>query len=264
MTMANICIFDTPEQLGLAVANDIAERIAAAKGRRFLLGCPGGRSPQPVYAALARLVAERGLDLSGLTIVMMDDYVIETDSGFAHVDAKAHFSCRRFAWADIQAVLNRGLDAARRIPHTNVWFPDPGAPQDYDGRIAAAGGVDYFLLASGASDGHIAFNPAGSEAGSLTRVVRLAEETRRDNMQTFPDFTALDEVPRFGVTVGIDTIRAQSRAVGMVVWGEGKHEAFRRLSLANAYDPAWPASICAVCADATLFADRSAAGSAAA
>ena len=260
MTTATIRIFDTPDQLGLAAASDIADRIATATGQRFLLGCPGGRSPQPVYAALARLVAERELDLSRLIIVMMDDYVIETDDGFAHVDAGAHFSCRRFAWADIQAVLNQGLDAARRIPVENVWFPDPTAPQDYDGRIAAAGGVDYFLLASGAGDGHIAFNPPGSDADSLTRVVKLAEQTRRDNLQTFPDFASIDAVPRHGVTVGIETIRAQSRAVGMVVWGEGKREAYRRLSTAATYDPDWPATIYSICANATLYADRAAVG----
>ncbi|NEY91823.1 6-phosphogluconolactonase [Tabrizicola oligotrophica] len=260
MTTANPCIFDTPAALGLAVARDIADRIAAAKGQRFLLGCPGGRSPQPVYAALAGLVAERGLDLSGLVIVMMDDYVIETATGFAHVDAGAHFSCRRFAWADIQAVLNAQLDEACRIPAANVWFPDPAAPQDYDRRIAAAGGVDYFLLASGAGDGHIAFNPPGSPKDSLTRVVKLAEQTRRDNLQTFPDFASIEAVPQYGVTVGIETIRAQSRAVGMVVWGAGKRAAYRRLASAASYDPDWPATIYALCANATLYADRAAVG----
>ena len=260
MTMANICIFDTPEQLGLAVASDIADRIAAAIGRRFLLGCPGGRSPQPVYAALARLVAERRLDLSGLIIVMMDDYVIETDSGFAHVDAEAHFSCRRFAWVDIQGLLNKGLETACQIPTASVWFPDPAAPQEYDSRVKAAGGVDYFLLASGAGDGHIAFNPPGTTAGSLTRVVKLAVQTRRDNLQTFPDFASIEAVPQYGVTVGVETIRVQSRAVGMVVWGEGKRAAYRHLSSAETYDPDWPATIYTICANATLYADRAAAG----
>ena len=50
----------------------------------------------------------------------------------------------------------------------------------------------------------------------------LAEETRRDNMQTFPDFRSLDDVPRFGVTVGIDTIARHSRQAVMIVWGEGQ------------------------------------------
>ena len=90
-------------------------------------------------------------------------------------------------------------------------------------------------------------------------MVGLAEQTRRDNLKTFPDFASIDAVPRHGVTVGIETIRAQSRAVGMVVWGEGKREAYRRLSAAQSYDPDWPATIFSICANATLYADRAAA-----
>ncbi len=43
-----------------------------------------------------------------------------------------------------------------------LWYADPADPAAYDRRIAAAGGIDLFLLASGASDGHVAFNPPGS------------------------------------------------------------------------------------------------------
>ena len=79
-----------------------------------------------------------------------------------------------------------------------------------------------FILASGASDGHIAFNPSGSDRTSRSRIVPLAEATRLDNMATFPDFTAIDEVPLFGVTVGIDTIAGESKAATMIVWAFGQ------------------------------------------
>jgi glucosamine-6-phosphate deaminase len=61
------------------------------------------------------------------------------------------------------------------------------------------------------------------------------------------------------VTVGIATIAA-ARASAMVVWGAGKRRAFQHLRAATAYDPAWPATVWAACPDATLFADRAAAG----
>jgi len=100
-----------------------------------------------------------------------------------------------------------------------------------------------------------------AEAESQAAAVREeAEQTRRDNLKTFPDFASIDAVPRHGVTVGIETIRAQSRAVGMVVWGEGKREAYRRLATAATYDSDWPATIYSICTNATLYADRSAAG----
>ena len=76
-------IFDDPSSLGRTLAARIADEIQAAHaaGRRYVLGCPGGRSPMTTYAELARLVAERGLDLSGLVIAMMDDYVERDPSG---------------------------------------------------------------------------------------------------------------------------------------------------------------------------------------
>ena len=49
----------------------------------------------------------------------------------------------------------------------------------------------------------LAFVPPGSPLDGGPSVVTLAEQTRRNNMATFPDFHALDEVPRFGVSVGL-------------------------------------------------------------
>lgn len=255
-------IFADAETLGRHFAQRLLAMIAGARsqGRRFLLGCPGGRSPRPVYRSLGQMLAAKPQDLSHLTIVMMDDYLSPTDHGLDHVPQDSHFSCRRFAQEEIAGVLNAGLPAGFRIPGAQVWFPDPRDPGAYDGRIAAAGGIDLFILASGASDGHIAFNPKGSARDSRTRIVPLAEETRRDNMKTFPGFRSLDEVPGFGVTVGIDTIASQSRAAAMIVWGEGKRLAFARLARARDYDPDWPASIVAACRNPEILADRAAAG----
>lgn len=255
-------IFADAETLGRHFALRLLGLIAGARssGRPFLLGCPGGRSPRPVYQAMGQALTRLPQDLSHLTIVMMDDYLTETASGLDHVPADSHFSCRRFAHEEIAGVLNAGLRPAFRVPEAQVWFPAPRDPQAYDGRIAAAGGIDLFLLASGASDGHVAFNPRGSDRLSRTRIVPLADETRRDNMKTFPDFRSIDEVPGFGVTVGIDTIACQSKAAAMIVWGEGKRLAFDRLTSAGDYEPDWPASVVAICRNAEILTDKAAAG----
>jgi len=255
-----LTLFDTPEALGEHLASRLLTSIAAAAkdGRRFLLGCPGGRSPRPVYHAMARRLAETPLSLAHVVIVMMDDYLIARDGRFDHVDAESHFSCRRFARDEIVAVLNAPLSPEHRITPDRVWFPDPKSPAAYDDRVAEAGGIDFFILASGASDGHVAFNPQGSARDSRSRIVPLAEETRRDNMKTFPDFTALDQVPSHGVTVGIDTIARHSRAAAMLLWGREKHCAYQRIAAAKDYDPSWPATVIAACRNAELLADRAA------
>ncbi|HEV7322175.1 MAG TPA: hypothetical protein VGO04_26525 [Ensifer sp.] len=256
-------IHATPDAIGERLAARIITgvRTAGAEGRNYVLGCPGGRSPLPVYQALGRLLAKEPVDCSRLIIVMMDEYLRPAEGGgFSPPPAAAHYSCRGFGEREIVGRINAALPANFHIPDENFWMPDIDAPGGYDERIAAAGGIDLFLLASGAGDGHIAFNPPGSARDSRTRIVALAEQTRRDNLATFPDFTGIDDVPSHGVTIGVGSIAEQSRAVAMVVWGEGKRHAFYRLTRAGAYDPSWPATIAIECRSAELYADADAAG----
>ncbi|MFD0522276.1 sugar phosphate isomerase family [Paractinoplanes durhamensis] len=174
------------DAVGAEVAATILDRLAAAPGRPFLLGCPSGRTPMPVYRALAGHAA-RGVDLSRLVIVMMDDYV-EPD-GSRRVAPELSYSCLGFAQRQIVAPIGQDME---------IWAPDPAEPDRYDDAIAAAGGIDLFLLATGARDGHIAFNQPGTPRDARTHVTTLGEATRRDNMGTFPEFTSLDMVPTQG------------------------------------------------------------------
>lgn len=245
--------------LGAAVASDIvvAYLEAQAAGRRYLLGCPGGRTPRPIYRELARLGGVLDLDWSGLTIVMMDDYLVPDGDRLVSCPRDAHFSCRRFAEVEIVGLINAGRPVARRIAADELIMPDPQVPGGFDVEIERRGGIDFFIVASGASDGHVAFNPPGTEAESLTRVIELAETTRRDNLKTFPDFSGLEAVPGHGVTVGLRTIAA-ARRVCMVLHGADKGESLRRVFAAGAFDPAWPATVIHNCPSAVLHADRTA------
>jgi glucosamine-6-phosphate deaminase len=235
---AELRVFADPEELGAALAAEILEAYERADGRPFLLGCPGGRSLRSTYRALAG----RGADLERLVIVMMDEYV--TNGGPPPVDA--HYSCRGFALRELAGPLGIGEES--------VWLPDPDDPAAYDERIADAGGIELFLLASGASDGHVAFLPPGSRRDGLTSVVELAASTRRDNLATFPEFESIDEVPAHGVSVGLATIAA-ARSVRLVLHGAGKRAAAERLLALEDFDASWPASIVHACADSAILLD---------
>lgn len=255
-------IYENPAEIGIELAGRIFAGVRAANddGRRYVLGCPGGRSAMPVYEALADRLAADPIDCSKLVIAMMDEYLMQRPDGeLTPPPAAAHFSCLGFGERDIVGRINAGLPAAYRIKAENLWMPDIAAPVDYDRRLAEASGVDLFLLASGAGDGHIAFNPPGSPRESRSRIVELAEQTRRDNLATFPGFKSLAEVPSHGITIGIASIADLSKSVAMIVWGDGKREAYRHLSTAKSYDPAWPATIVVECRSSALYADRSAA-----
>lgn len=227
-------VFETAESLGEAVAAHVLSRVAEAEGR-FLLGCPTGRTPRPVYAALAR----RNADLGKVTLVMMDEYLVASPSDHP-------WSCHTF----VRQQMSFGAG--------EIWFPDPADPASYDQRIADAGGIDLFLLASGASDGHVAFNSTGSPRDSRTRIVPLSAETRRDNLQTSPSFGSLENVPHQGVSVGIATI-AEAREAIMLLTGASKRVTLQRILAASAYDPAWPATVIHECAVREIVADAAAA-----
>jgi len=257
-----ISIHETEDDLGIALAGIIFAQFLGAqrKGKKYLLGCPSGRSPKRTYKALAAMISNSRADLRGLILVMMDDYVTGTPSLFDFVDRECHFSCRRFAAHDIAGGFNATLPKTRQLPPENIWFPDPNTPAEYDVRIEAAGGIDLFILASGASDGHVAFNPRGSARISRSYVAELSEPTRKDNLKTFPEFRSLDDVPGYGVTVGIDTIASQAKSAVMILSGVDKQLAYEHISQATCYDPDWPASIIVECRNAVLFADHLAAG----
>ena len=244
-----------PATAGDALALRLLDGIRAARatGRRYLLGCPGGRSATAVYAGLARRIAADHIPIDHVVIVMMDEYVEQTSGSSVAVPATAAHSCRRFGRIEIVERLNAGSPAP--ISADQLWLPDVQRPRDYDAAIEAAGGIDHFILASGSGDGHVAFNGPGSSRASRTRVVELAEQTRRDNLRTFPSFGGLDDVPSHGITVGIATITELSAAATLVVHGAEKLTALARILAADDYDPDWPATVVHACQRATVLTD---------
>lgn len=254
--------FDTAAALGAAVAARIIDGIAesAEAGRPYLLGCPGGRTPKPIFEALSHRCGELSVDCSNVVIVMMDEYLRPDVAEPTLVPADAHYSCRRFAEYDIRQVINRNLPPEHAIPVASVWFPDPVAPSRYDDRLAAAGGIDLFIVASGASDGHVAFCGPGSDRSGATAVVSLADSTRTDNLVTFPDFDSIDDVPTRGVSVGLGTIRRSSRTVLMVLTGVDKAESLRHIKQTSAFDATWPATFIHDCNEARILTDALARG----
>jgi glucosamine-6-phosphate deaminase len=233
---ALVRLFEDPTALGEALADEILDRYERSDGP-FLLGCPGGRSLRSTYRALGA----RRERLDRLAVVTMDEYL--------GAPAAAHYSVRRFAFEEIARPL--GLEPEQ------VWLPEPAFPDAYDERIAATGGIDLFLLASGASDGHVAFLPPGAPRDGRTSVLAIAESTRRDNLVTFPEFRSLDEVPTHGVSVGLGTISA-ARALRLVLHGSDKRPAAARLLALDDFDPAWPSSIVHAHADAEIWLDEEA------
>ncbi|MFD8565888.1 6-phosphogluconolactonase [Streptomyces sp. NPDC059639] len=257
----DILVHSGSAELGAAIAERMVGHLdrAAAEGAICTFGWPAGRTPLPVLDALAGLARDGLLDLSHARFAMMDEYLQPGEGRQPRtVPLSAHNSCRGFAEREIGQRLNASLPPGRRLAADALLSPDPSEPAAYDEILASDGGVRLFLVAVGASDGHVAFNPPGTPLASTTRVVRLAETTRRDNLATFPDFGDLDRVPTHGVSVGLATI-ARARELAVVLHGASKREAARRTVTAHGFDARWPASFVHGHSRHAFFLDRAAA-----
>lgn len=218
--------------LAAALARTLQDVVEA--NPRAVIGWPSGRSTVPLLDALG---ASGSAAFDGCTVVMMDDYAIPVGgSSYRNSRPDDHYSC----WHWVESCLLPALSRDGRGPR--VVMPDAGDPDAYERLIDDLGGVDVFLAGVGASDAHIAFNPPGTDLDSRTRVVALADTTRRDNLGTFPDFRDLDEVPNHGVTVGLATIAGARRVIG-IAHGANKAGAVRSVLEAGRFVPELPASV---------------------
>jgi glucosamine-6-phosphate deaminase len=192
-----------------------AARFVAALVRRkpnCVLGLATGGTPLGMYAELARMHREEGLDFSHVKTFNLDEYV---GLGPRHPHSYRHYMQTNF------------FDHVN-IPPASAHVPDGRAAdfeascRQYENLITGAGGIDLQVLGVG-SDGHIAFNEPGSSLGSRTRLKTLASETIGDNARYFG---GADKVPRLAVTMGVGTI-LESRRCLLLAIGRPKARAVR-------------------------------------
>jgi glucosamine-6-phosphate deaminase len=226
------------ELIELPDAEAVAERVAAdlllARRRRPQrpLGLATGRTMEPVYGALVRLLAllpaaeQQRLRQQWLSF-NLDEYV-----GLAADDPRS-FS----AEMERRLVRPLGLDPQTvRLPRGVA--ADPGAEaRRYGAELAAAGGLGLQLLGLGLN-GHVGFNEPPCAADAPCRCVVLSEATRMQNAAAFGADPAA--VPARAITVGLAEILAAERIL-LVVTGAAKAPVLRRV-LEEPPCPALPAS----------------------
>lgn len=112
--------------------------------------------------------------------------------------------------------------------------------QEYEAKIAGAGGLDLTVLGIG-ENGHIAYNEPGSSFHSLTRKVRLASGRRQ-----------------YGLTVGIKTIMS-ARKITLLAKGRNKARAIKK-AIEGPVNLDCPASVLQNHLNITYLIDHDAAG----
>ena len=216
-----IAVSSDRDGAGEAAAARVIELLSESPGR--VLGVATGSSPQPLYRALAASAAS----LSDVRAFALDEYI-----GLPPEHPESYHA---IVARDVVGPL--GLDPRRvHVPDGRADDPEAAAAA-YEETIAADGGVDVQILGIGAN-GHIGFNEPGSERGSRTRVVRLAESTRAANSRFFP---TIDDVPTHAITQGIATILS-ARHIVLIASGAGKADAVRAMvdgHVGDAHPASW-------------------------
>ena len=162
-----------------------------------------GRTPLKTYQYLAKH-HKHTIDWSRMKVVQMDEY----NSG----QLKPEDYFETFLKTHLITPLGIGEFLSMHNPAGGLYAPD-----DYESKITAWGGIDFALHGIG-SNGHIGFNEPGSVVDSTARYVKLAEQTRRDN---FPNMQAYDR-PKTGMTLGLRDLK---RVKHTVLLATGAHKA---------------------------------------
>ncbi|WP_158633558.1 glucosamine-6-phosphate isomerase [Tautonia sociabilis] len=245
-TRVRVRVAGDPEALMADLARSLAGVVAdrTRAGRPSCLIVPVG--PVGQYAHLARMAREEGLDLSGTTIIQMDEYL---DPSGRLIDPSHPMSFRGFLNREFYAQLPP--DRAPR-PEALVC-PDPADPGQVGARIRAIGGVDACFGGIGLN-GHVAFNEPEPDAmpdefaTRGTRVVDVAPESRAHMAVNLS--CALDVIPRRAVTIGMAEILG-SRLVRLYAnrpWQRG----VVRLAVHGPISAACPASLLGLHPDAEV------------
>jgi glucosamine-6-phosphate deaminase len=183
------------QSLSLELADLIARTLR--DNPHACLGLPTGRTPQLCYSYLTDWSEKGTLDWSNARCFGLDEYV-DTDEKHTF----AYF-------------LEEHLYKNGNFSRWNLF--NPLNFDDYDRLIADCGGLDLTILGLG-QNGHIAFNEPGTPFQSWTHAARLTHSTKVANLEFFG---SLDRVPRYAVTMGIQTILSSKRLI-LVVFGEKK------------------------------------------
>jgi glucosamine-6-phosphate deaminase len=199
-------IFHSTEEL----YRELALRLAGFIQKPLQLGFATGKTMEPLYAQL-RLLAPLKVQATGW---ILDEYLgLKGD----HPQSYRYF-------------LNHYVFGPLNFPPSQISFPPlDECPIDeaikiYEDRFLKHQGLDLQLLGLGLN-GHVGLNEPGSKLTDRTRVVEIAELTRKSNLVYFND---ISEVPSSALTFGLANL-LQDKELWLIVTGSKKAEIVKKV-----------------------------------
>ena len=167
----------------------------------------------------------------------------------ARILAVTEFSGRH----DCENFLREPLLRTADISGENCFFPDAGAPEEYDRLIESFGGLDLAVLGIG-QDAHIGYNEPATPFDSHTHVQKLTDRTKR---QLSERGYADGNMPEYAVTMGIKTL---TEARNIILLAEGEDKAAAVFDMVYGKTITYiPASFLQIPTEVTVYLDTAAA-----
>ncbi|HYE11220.1 MAG TPA: glucosamine-6-phosphate deaminase [Patescibacteria group bacterium] len=229
------------DELSKKAANLLASQITLKPNS--VLGLATGSTPVGAYNELVRIYKEGDINFTEVVTFNLDEYY--------GLDKENPQSYYYFMMENLFKHVN--------MNKRNIHIPDGRAKDielecvEYENRIKQAGGIDLQLLGIG-RNGHIGFNEPDVKFEAQTHLVTLDEDTIEANSRFF---TALDEVPRKAISMGIKTIM-HSRKIILLASGEEKAETINSM-INGKITPELPASVLQLHPDVVVLLDEKAA-----
>ena len=208
-----------------------------------VLGLATGSSPVGLYKEMIRDHKENGTSYKNILTWNLDEYV-----GIPRTHEQSY-------WTFMHENLFNFID----IPEENIHVP-VGESEDEEAECVKyeesmkGHTVDIQVLGIG-SDGHIAFNEPGTPFDSLTHLMDLTEQTRKDNARFFDN--DINQVPKRSITMGLASIMRAKKII-VIATGENKAEAVYGM-VKGPKTTDCPASILQDHPDVTVLLDKAAA-----
>jgi glucosamine-6-phosphate deaminase len=195
------------------LAADMIQQIVKDRPQA-VLGLATGSTPIATYQELIRRYQNGQIDFSQVKTFNLDEYY--------GLDSHHPQSYHSFMRENLFNHIN--------IKEENIHIPS-GTPENvvtycraYEQRIEEAGGIDLQILGIG-RNGHIGFNEPSDELQPDTHLVQLASETIEANARFFE---RKEDVPRYAITMGIQTI-LQAKSLLLLVIGKEKAKIVQKL-----------------------------------
>jgi glucosamine-6-phosphate deaminase len=205
------------------------------------IGLTTGRTPEGLYAILADWNKQQKVNFTRTHIYSLEEYL-----GVSPRDPHSlyHWLERMFLVpCHIRDEQVLRIDAQHIEPHL--------ACANFDAAIALHGGLDLVIEGIG-TNGHIGYNEPGSDAQSVTRIVKLTNETLDYNFDYWNQ-----QVPTYGMTIGMKPI-IEAKHVILMASGQRKAQALA-LALQGPLTSDCPASYLQLAQHLIVIADEAAA-----